>query len=78
MPGDQTFEQQLQSHTGGLVRVDDEALDDPGLRGHIGLLVSARLLYSHGPALVALLADGIVHTFYAYPGELEFIGSDDA
>ena len=77
MPDDQTFEQRLKSHTGGLVRVVDEAKVDPALRGNIGLLVSARLLYSRGPVRVELLIDGSVKKLLLYPDELEFLGAED-
>jgi hypothetical protein len=78
MPDDQTFEQRLKSHTGGLVRVVDEAKVDPALRGNIGLLVSAKLLFSRGPVRVELLIDGSVRSLLLYQSELEFLGANDA
>jgi hypothetical protein len=77
MPDDQTFEQRLKSHTGGLVRVFDEAKVDRSLRGKIGLLMSARHLYTRGPVRVELLIDGSVKKLLLYPSELEFLGADD-
>jgi hypothetical protein len=78
MPGNQTFEQQLKSHVGGLVKVVDEAKVDPALRGKIGLALSARAMYSRGPVRVELLIDGSVRSLLLYSNELEFLGADDA
>jgi hypothetical protein len=77
MPDVQTFERLLKSHTGGLVRVVDEAQLDPALRGKIGLALSARAMFSRGPVRVELLIDGSVKKLLLYPGELEFLGADD-
>jgi hypothetical protein len=78
MTDDQTFEQRLKSHVGGLVRVVDEAKVDPALRGKIGLALSARGMYSRGPVRVELLIDGSVRSLLLYPSELEFLGAEDA
>ncbi len=78
MPDDQTFEQRLESHTGGLVRLVDEAKVDHALRGKIGLALSAMAMFSRGPVRVELLIDGSVRILLLYPDELEFLGANDA
>ncbi len=82
MPSDQTFEQQVQAHVGGLVRVRYDDGGASGLNGKIGLLMNASEA-EHDPTLAAprrivLLIDGSVKKLFLYPHELEFIGADDA
>jgi len=78
MPSDQTFEQQLQSHVGGLVRV---CYDDGGassLNGKIGLLMGGVPDGARWAAQIEVLIDGSVKILVVYPNELELIGADDA
>ncbi len=81
MAREQTFEQKLQSHMGGLVRVRNYAGDGAsGLNGKIGLLMSvseACRSRSARTSQIEVLIDGNVRTLYVYPRELELIGADD-
>ena len=81
MPGDQTFEQQLKSHVGGLVRVADVASGRTAsvFNGKIGLLLGAELRgFTLMSMMVELLIDGSAKKLLLYPGELELLGADDA
>jgi hypothetical protein len=81
MPGDQTFEQQLQPHVGGLVRVSRRASVMWGSRelsSKIGLLMSVTPgLVDAAAQWVELLIDGSVRSLFLYPDEIELIGADD-
>jgi len=80
MPSDQTFEQQLQSHVGGLVRVCYGAwAASTGLNGKIGLLMSVPGAHCDDPLalLLEVLIDGSVRSLIVYPHEIELIGADD-
>jgi hypothetical protein len=92
MASDQTFEQKLQSHMGGLVRVlyterrREAARQRPLLRldddviGKIGLLLrsESRLTLWHTVVKVELLIDGKIKELILLSGELEFLGAEDA
>ncbi len=79
MPSDQTFEQQLQSHVGGLVRVRYGAwAASSGLNGKIGLLMSVGHLVTDRSAQIEVLIDGSVRILVVYTDELELLGADDA
>jgi hypothetical protein len=79
MPGDQTFEQQLQPHVGGLVRVCYGAWAAPrGLNGKIGLLMGVATSGRALGAQIELLIDGRVRILLVYPHELELLPADDA
>jgi hypothetical protein len=80
------FRERLQSHQGGLVRVLYSErrrlyMTAREVHGKIGLLVSLKSTdysYSIDSAMVELLIDGSVKMILLYPGELEFLGADDA
>jgi hypothetical protein len=76
MPGDQTFEQQLQPHVGGLVRVLFDDGSASSLNGKIGLLLGASA-WGAKNALVEVLIEERVRSLLLYSNELEFIGVDD-
>jgi len=81
MPGDQTFEQKLRSHVGGLIRVCyDGWTDHTRLNGKIGLLMSVICARRGvlGDAQIKLLIDGSVKILVVYPGQIELLGADDA
>ena len=48
------------------------------LNGKIGILMSAPSARSRWPTQIELLIDGSVEKLLLYPGDLEFIGADDA
>jgi hypothetical protein len=80
MPGDQTFEQQLQPQVGGLVRVCYDDGGTSGLNGKIGLLMSAdgcHAACTSNSAVVEVLIEERVRSLLLYSNELEFIGVDD-
>ena len=82
MASEQTFEQQLQSHMGGLVRVRCDDGYANSLNSKIGLLMSASEAERGDPTLAApmqieLLIDGSVSILLLYPHELELIGAVD-
>jgi hypothetical protein len=76
MPSDQTFEQQLQSHVGGLVRVRSDGGYANSLNGKIGLLMSVATARVRS-AQIEVLIDGSVKKLILYPEEIEIIGADD-
>jgi hypothetical protein len=79
MASEQTFEQKLQSHMGGLVRVCYGAwADHARLIGKIGLLMSVATTRTGRSAQAELLIDGSVKKLILYPDEIELIGADDA
>jgi len=79
MASEQTFEQQLQHHAGGLVRVCYGAwADHARLIGKIGLLMSVATTRTGRGAQVEVLIDGSVKKLILYPDELELLGADDA
>jgi hypothetical protein len=81
MASDQTFEQKLQSHQGGLVRVREVYGGiEIDLKGKIGLLMSASRWHCGpiGEVQIELLIDGRFCSIEVYPRELEFIGAEDA
>ncbi len=87
MPGDQTFEQQLQSHVGGLVQVRVGAwrrgwAASREFDGKIGLLMSTFPAFGGGISVdaqwVELLIDESIKNIFLYPDEVEFLGADDA
>jgi len=75
MAREKTFEQQLQPHVGGVVKV---------IRGgiyceHVGKLgILLEVSSSQRAAWVNLLIDGKIRLLYVHSGDLEFIGADDA
>jgi hypothetical protein len=76
MPGDQTFEQQLQPRVGGLVRV---CYDDGGtsaFNGKIGLLMSVTACGATS-AVVEVFIEERVRSLLLYQSELELLGADD-
>jgi hypothetical protein len=83
MAREQTFEQKLQPHVGGLVRVRYGAAGAIGedLSGKIGLLMS--VVGADGPgdprrsAQIEVLIDGSVRSLIVYLHEIELIGADD-
>jgi hypothetical protein len=76
MPSDQTFEQQVQAHVGGLVRVRYDDGGASGLNGKIGLLMSVATARVRS-AQIEVLIDGSVKILVVYPNEIELIGADD-
>ena len=82
MPGDQTFEQQLQSHVGELVRVCyDGGGGASSLNGKIGLLMGVGALRldacTSTSAVVEVLIEERVRSLLLYSNELELLGADD-
>jgi hypothetical protein len=76
MPDDQTFEQRLESHVGGLVRTLNEG---GNLFGKIGILLSAERVKGYSGQLVRieLFIDGRVLALFVYQSEIELIGAVD-
>ena len=77
MPGDQTFEQQLQPQVGGLVRVCYDDGGTSGLNGKIGLLMGVSTARVARSAQIEVLIDRRVRILVVYSNELELIGADD-
>ncbi len=80
MPSDQTFEQQLQSRVGGLVRVRYDDGGASSLNGKIGLLMSAdgcHAACTSNSAVVEVFIEERVRSLLLYSHELEFLGADD-
>ena len=77
MPSDQTFEQKLQPHVGGLVRVRYDDGGTSGLNGKIGLLIGATTAFEASSAVVEVLIEERVRSLLLYSNELEFLGADD-
>jgi hypothetical protein len=78
MPSDQTFEQQLQSHVGGLVRVCYDDGGGSGLNGKIGLLMGVTTAFAASRAVVEVLIEERVRSLLLYSNELELLPADDA
>ncbi len=86
MAREQTFEQKLQPHVGGLVRVRCDDGYANSLNGKIGLLMSASegraaptalRAGREAPMQIEVLIDGSVRILLLYPQEIELIGADD-
>jgi hypothetical protein len=82
MAREQTFGRRLRYHRGGLVRVrltyDAARRGLADLGGKIGLLMNANPGDILGGVCIELLIDGSFRSLLLYPGDLEFLGADDA
>jgi hypothetical protein len=85
MTREQTFEQQLKSHQGGLIRVRVGAWREGWATtrefdGKIGLLMRTLPGFagSDYAQFIELLIDESIKNIFLYPDEVEFLGADDA
>jgi hypothetical protein len=82
MAREQTFGRRLRYHRGGLVRVrltyDAARRGLADIGGKIGLLMGVKSGDILGGVFIELLIDGRVRSLLLYPGDLEFLGADDA
>jgi hypothetical protein len=79
MAREKTFEQQLQPHVGGLVRVRYDDGGANGLNGKIGLLMSVDGCGDgrRASAVVEVLIEERVRSLLLYSHELELLPADD-